>query len=257
VAGFIVKRNLPHGLKLLCLNPHATAFDDLAAQVLRPAPGAETLLLQAWLKALALPVDGVEAAAAAGVPACPSSVGVAEIAALAQTVTAAQRPVLVYGHDLIAQQPEAAALLAALAQTVGHLRLLDIGGEANSHAAQQLHLDQPFHPAAGQPVFVDLGDAEAPLPLLAAVTDAPFLVVQASYVSPLTELADVVLPVETWTEQAGHYVNLEGRVQSAAAGLAAPEQVRSNVAALAGLADRFGITLDLDWAAALPALSPN
>lgn len=249
VAGFMVKRQLPNGLKLILINPHATGLDEQAAQVLRPAAGAEALVLKAWLKALAVPADGVEAATAAGVP-------VAEIAALAQTVAAAQRPVLVYGAALTAGQPLALGLLLTLAQTVGHLRLLDIGGEANSRAARQLGLDAPFHPEAGQPVFIDLGDADAPLPLLAAVTEAPFLVVQASYASPLTELADVVLPVETWVEQSGHYLNLEGRLQTATGALTAPGEVRSNVAALAGLAEQLGVALDADWRAALPEAVP-
>ena len=249
VAGFFIKRRLPSGLKLYIVNSTPTAWDDQATHVLRPHPGAEAQFLRAWLKALAIPADGRAAAAEAGVPA-------AHIGELAYAVRAADHPVLVYGADLPAAQPELAALLAELAAAAPKLGLLNLGGEANTRAAQQLGLDRPFHPAAGQPVFVDLGDAHVTPALLAAVNDAPCLVVAASYASPLTEEADVVLPVATWAEQAGHYLNLEGRVQTAAAVLAAPGEARPNVEALAGLAARLGVPLTLDWETAL-AVTPS
>jgi predicted molibdopterin-dependent oxidoreductase YjgC len=47
---------------------------------------------------------------------------------------------------------------------------------------------------------------------LAQAEQAEFLVVQASYASPLTEAADLVLPSPIWAERAGTYVSLDGRV---------------------------------------------
>jgi NADH dehydrogenase/NADH:ubiquinone oxidoreductase subunit G len=108
-------------------------------------------------------------------------------------------------------------------------------------------LARPFAPGAGQPVLLDLGDEYPSLSLLTAVQDAPFQVVVASYHSPLTTLADVVLPVENGYELTGHYQNLEGRWQMAHSAMAAPREVRSNVEVLAGLAERLGLTIDLTW----------
>jgi predicted molibdopterin-dependent oxidoreductase YjgC len=48
-------------------------------------------------------------------------------------------------------------------------------------------------------------------PLQGAGKDA-FLAVQASYESPLTLRADVVLPAAIWSEQAGTLTNTEGRL---------------------------------------------
>jgi NADH dehydrogenase/NADH:ubiquinone oxidoreductase subunit G len=98
-------------------------------------------------------------------------------------------------------------------------------------------------------VFIDLGDEDPAAALMTAVQAAPFRVVAASYHSPLTALADVVLPVETSFELSGHYLNLEGRWQVAHGALAAPSAVRSNVAVLTGLAERLGLTLNLAWPA--------
>ena len=66
-------------------------------------------------------------------------------------------------------------------------------------------------------------------------------------------MADVVLPVEIWAEQEGHFINLEGRVQSTARALTPPENVRSNVDALKALAAAMGIQPDENWEASLCA----
>ena len=47
---------------------------------------------------------------------------------------------------------------------------------------------------------------------MALAEQAEFLVVQASYASPLTEAADVVLPSPIWAERGGTYVSLDGKV---------------------------------------------
>jgi predicted molibdopterin-dependent oxidoreductase YjgC len=46
-----------------------------------------------------------------------------------------------------------------------------------------------------------------------------FLVAQDTQVTPLAQLADVVLPGATFAEKAGCYVNADGRLQYAEAGL--------------------------------------
>ncbi len=43
-----------------------------------------------------------------------------------------------------------------------------------------------------------------------------------AYESKLTEQADVVLPVTVWSEQEGHYINLDGRIQKTTKVLACP-----------------------------------
>ena len=71
--------------------------------------------------------------------------------------------------------------------------------------------------------------------------------VQASYESKLTEQADVVLPVSIWSEQEGHYINLDGRMRKAEKAITAPESVRDNLDVLTDLAKRMNLTLDVDW----------
>jgi predicted molibdopterin-dependent oxidoreductase YjgC len=102
-----------------------------------------------------------------------------------------------------------------------------------------------------------MGDSAPSNRLVQHVEKAPFLAVQASYVSRLTAMADVVLPVEMWAEQEGHFVNLEGRVQSSTRALTPPNGVRSNVETLKALAAALGVQPDENWEASLCArLSP-
>jgi predicted molibdopterin-dependent oxidoreductase YjgC len=85
------------------------------------------------------------------------------------------------------------------------------------------------------------------------VSKAPYLVVQASFESRLTEQADVVLPVTVWSEQEGTYINLDGRIQNTKKVLASPETVRDNLAVLSELAAQMNISLNSNWKEAILA----
>ncbi len=258
VLGFLIQRNLPAGLSLTIINARATALDDRAQRVLRPIAGSESNVVQAWLKATTPDARASEVEMLAA----PAGLSAQTIFTLAQACLAARHPVLVFGQDLAARQPELAEWLGQLTQALPNLRLLSTWGGANSRAAAHLHLDTGCGLEKGQSLFIDLGDDAPPASLLAAATEAPFVVVASSYHSPLTELADVVLPVEMWLEQSGHYMNLEGRLQAAHGVLTAPATVRSNLAVLAGLAQRLGVGLTPNWQTTqldepAPALSRN
>jgi len=67
----------------------------------------------------------------------------------------------------------------------------------------------------------------------------------------------VVLPVEIWSEQEGSYLNMEGRLQWAKAGVQAPEGVRSNLGVLHDLAAELGLAVDDNWQDALLSALPG
>lgn len=129
--------------------------------------------------------------------------------------------------------------------------MLSVKGSANSLAASQLGLEKPFMLNGHKAVYVALGDDIPSQRLIQRLEKAPFIAVQASYASRLTSMADVVLPVEMWAEQNGHFVNLEGRVQESKQVISAPEFVRSNAAALEALAKQLDITVDGNWHSSL------
>jgi predicted molibdopterin-dependent oxidoreductase YjgC len=108
-------------------------------------------------------------------------------------------------------------------------------------AAAQLHLDKPFHIDGHQVVYIALGDEEPTPNLSEELEDVPFLIVQASHYSDLTSIADVILPVETWAEQEGHFLNMEGRLQKSNKSLSAPENIWPNEGVFRALAAHLGI----------------
>jgi NADH dehydrogenase/NADH:ubiquinone oxidoreductase subunit G len=157
----------------------------------------------------------------------------------------ATHPVFIYGKgmDLAGLK----ALVALAGQISAKDSLLGLKGAANSLAAAQLHLDLPFKRNGHKVVYLAVGDDTPSQRFVQQVEGAPFLVVQASFASRLTAMADVVLPVEMWAEQEGHYLNMEGRLQAAHSSLVAPEGVRSNLSVLESVGGQLGLDVTTSW----------
>jgi NADH dehydrogenase/NADH:ubiquinone oxidoreductase subunit G len=129
--------------------------------------------------------------------------------------------------------------------------LLSVKGQSNSLTAALLGLDQALKLNGQKAVYVALGDDRVSTSLVERLSKAPYLVVQASYESKLTEQANVVLPATIWSEQEGHYINLDGRVQKAEKVLVSPENVHADLTVLNELATRMNMSLDTNWQQAI------
>jgi NADH dehydrogenase/NADH:ubiquinone oxidoreductase subunit G len=143
-----------------------------------------------------------------------------------------------------------------LAQMVGALdsdrsAIISTKGQANSNGAYMYGLDKTFELNGHQAVYLALGDDKASQRLLQRLEEVPFIAVQASHASQVTAMADVVLPVEMWAEQEGHYLNLEGRLQKTHRGLIPPAEAWSNAKVLEAIAVRTGHVLNTNWEDAL------
>lgn len=256
VAGFLVKRNLPKGTRLVVVDPGENGLAEFANVNLKPTTGADAALLQGLAAALVKLglSEGDGFAAQAELTRAAEAAGVSEVDLLAAAgmIGLAEKPVFVYGKGITDNGGSPAALrqLITLGEQAG-AALLSIKGEANSVAAALYHLDKPFQVNGHQAVFVALGDDYPSQRMIQRLEGAPFLAVQASYASRLTAMADVVLPVEMWAEQEGHFINLEGRVQKAKPALTAPQGVRSSDQALRDLAHLLGVETSQPWQAAL------
>ncbi len=247
VAGFFIKRNLPNGTRLVMIESEMDAMSARAnAFVAADAENVATVMdgLQAALVRLGV-IEGDAAAALADLTRAADQSGVSqdELLAAAGVLGGSEKLAFVYGADL----PIAALRkLVALAQKVS-AKVVSVKGDANSLTAAQMSLDGKFQVAVGQTVFAAIADETPSVELINTLKQAAFLVVQTSYASELTEQADVILPVVTWAEQNGTYINLEGRIQQAVASLIAADGVRSNADALQSLADALDIHPTADW----------
>ncbi len=255
VAGFLVKRNLPHGTRLIVVDSGQNALDPQANLSLKASSGSDADVirgLRAALIRLGL-VEGGLVSAAQDLAAAAQATGISEDDFLraAGMIGTSKSPAFVYGKGLIGKNsPQTLRQLVDLAGLV-KAALISVKGGANSLAAAQFNLQKPFQVNGHQAVYVALGDDTPSQRLLQRLEAVPFLAVQASYTSRLTAMADVVLPVEIWAEQEGHFVNLEGRVQKAARILTPAQDVLSNAAVLESLAGQMGIETNDEWNQAL------
>lgn len=160
--------------------------------------------------------------------------GPAEAEQAVQTAARADRPVVVYGADLT---PEAAQALGKLEGTL----FIPLEPGVNTRAAAAFGLKPASLPARLEALVLLLGE-ETPesLPVQPHAADGVFTVVQASYASPWTEQADVVLPMATWAERSGHLTNTEGWIVPVTAAGTPAGEARSDWQILARLAEHLG-----------------
>jgi formate dehydrogenase major subunit len=259
VAGFMVKRALPKGLRLINVDTEAGALDELADVSLKPKTGSDLALVEGLQAVIVkeglgrapLAMADPEKVIAAAVTA--TGVSLEALSKAAQLLAYAVSPVIIFGKGVTAQRDEKlVAALVSLAKLIGavdgeRFGLISVKGEANSLAAAQLHLEAQFMLSGQKAVYVALGDDYVSKRLVEKLSQVPYLVVQATHESALTAKADVVLPVTIWSEQEGHYLNLDGRVQKAEKAVSAPAGVRENTAVLAEVAMRMNMPVKKNW----------
>jgi len=249
VAGFFVKRALPAGAGLIVVDPEPNPLDNLAditikskgldLDILHALSGAVIQLGLAKEKNPAVLDTLAVYTEKTGVP-------VETYLAAAKSLASAQHPVLIYGKGITSKSPAVLKALVEFGRLTG-AGMISVKGSANSLAASQYHLDKVFQLNGHQAAYIALGDDKPTQRLIQRLEKVPFLVVQASYTSQLTSMADVVLPVGLWTEQEGHYVNLDGHLQKAVRSLTPAEEIRSNEEVFNAIAQRLGFEPKNDW----------
>ncbi len=259
VAGFLFKRNLNAGVNLINIDPDETSLDEIARLALKPKAGSDHVLILALQAVIAkeelerksLNIKDADARIKKAV--AETGVSEADLTKAARLLAHAISPMIVFGKGVTAQRDEKLIeALYQLAVQVGAVdgersNILSLKGEANSQSASLMGLEQPFNPNGEKVTYIVVGDDYVAKKLVEKAAKSPYLVVQASYESKLTEQADVVLPVSIWAEQEGHYINLDGRMRKTEKAVTAPENVRDNLDVLTDLAKRMKLTLDADW----------
>lgn len=219
VVSFFVKRNIPAGTKLITVTSGEDGLDKFAHVTIKN----DTL------------VDGIKA--------------IGSDAKASQILKASENKVIIFGGHA-SECDVCQAALVDLAKESG-AKLLNTYDGANGKAAAVLALVGEVDCSGLEAAYIALGDEEASQAFTQSIEKVPFVVVQSSYISPLTANADVVLPAYNWLEQEGHYLNLEGKLSTANASLEAPEGVASNVDILKNIANGLGLKVSEDWQAAI------
>jgi formate dehydrogenase major subunit len=265
VAGFMFKRNMPKGTRVINIDPGEDVLDDVASISIKNKPGSDLALilgLQAIIVREGLerrPMSIADAEARIEDAVRTTGIPLEKLTQAACMLANSITPVILFGKGITAQRDECLVeelyKLAVLVGAVDQERngLLSVKGLTNSTTAALLGLDQVFELNGQKAVFVAVGDDKVSPSFMKRVSKAPYLVVQASYESQLTEQADVLLPVTIWAEQEGTYINLDGRIQNTTKVLAAPETVRDNLEVISELAAQMNISLNSNWKEAILA----
>jgi len=164
----------------------------------------------------------------------------------------AERGIIIYGEGLLQRNdPSLVTSLLNLADLSGNrvgdrLRVISLKRRVNSRGAWELGLavrgikqDKP------KGLYLLLADEEEDGELLSWLEGIDFLVVQASYHSRATSIADVVLPSLIWAERGGKYVVMDGRVLESKRVLQPKEGLLQDQEILMELSKRLGDDLNL------------
>jgi NADH-quinone oxidoreductase subunit G len=241
-----VKQAAERGATLIVANPRATKLERYADHVVRYPYGAEAAAVLAMLNSLS-----------AKRPELP---GVAKdlerdeaLQAAAKAFTEAENGVVIYGSEgtgLSASRALAQACANLLAATnhIGRANngLLAVWQRANDQGAWDLGFrpseDLKAAMKSARALFVVAADPAGDNADLAETAD--FLVVQDLFLTQTARLADVVLPVEAFTEREGTYTSGERRVQRFYPAVPGPAGLSSDFAVVAQIGHRLGLELE-------------
>jgi len=147
----------------------------------------------------------------------------------------AQQPIVLYGAGVT---EEAAG---ALKKLYGKAAFVALEPGVNTHAAVAFGFANGFRPSTVKVLYALLGEQDCDgMDVLKDIDKDAFIAVQASFISPLTEQADVVLPMAIWSERAGSLTNTEGRVQKVNKAVEPAGEAKPDWEVLSLLAEKLG-----------------
>ncbi len=242
VAGsYIVRAVRQNKAKLIILDPIQNVLPDETALWLKPKKGKEASVLNSLVKSIGKG-SPVKITPEAGVKQ-------KELTEAAQILSKAKRSIMIYGEGVLQQKNAGLItalynLAAACGSKSGVISLKSKGnsrgawdiGIANSSISVINNLAQNGIKALYLLLADDYVEAKQ-VPALPKGLD--FLVIQASYLSPLAQKANVVLPSPTWTEISGNYSTLDGKPISVSRLVKPPEGVRADWETINEVAKRF------------------
>jgi len=241
VAGsYIVRAVRQNKAKLIVLDPAQNVFPEYASLWLEPRKGKEASVINSLAKSIGKG-SPVKVSPEAGVKQ-------KELNQASQILGKAKRSIIVYGEGILGQKN--AGLVTALynlaATCGGKSSVISLKSKGNSRGAWEMGLANNSKLVINsqakdgiKALYLLLADDyveenQLPLPKL-----IDFLVVQSSYLSPLVQKANVIIPSPTWTEMSGNYNALDGTSISVSRIIRPPEGLRADWETINEIAKRF------------------
>lgn len=237
VASFLVKRRIPAGAKLVTINSKEDGLDLFAHYTLKVKEEKITPFLNAISDAIRLDKE----VDLGNIRLDRESVNDA-----LTTLKTAKNTIIIAGNDVSLEGTDYIKLITELSKSL-NAKVITLRGGANSLAAFLLGLSGDFAVNNLKGAYIALGDEKLSQTVMNKLENIPYLVIQSSYVSPITAAASVILPVHNWLEQNGHYLSMDGNLQKAKAALNSSEGARCNNQTLKLIAETLGIEVNDNW----------
>lgn len=237
VASFLVKRRIPAGAKLVTINSKEDGLDLFAHYTLKVKEEKITPFLNAISDAIRLDKE----VDLGNIRLDRESVNDA-----LTTLKTAKNTIIIAGNDVSLEGTDYIKLITELSKSL-NAKVITLRGGANSLAAFLLGLSGDFAVNNLKGAYIALGDEKLSQTVMNKLENIPYLVIQSSYVSPITAAASVILPVHNWLEQNGHYLSMDGNLQQAKAALNSSEGARCNNQTLKLIAETLGIEVNDNW----------
>lgn len=253
VGSYIFRAVTKNGANLILVDPLRNAFSSRTSIWLKPPEGKEELTINALTKAIIDkdfakdPIDLKRIAPSVkdiNVIQATEEVGINTDALYraAEMLAKSQHGIIIYGKGILRYgNPELITSLLNLAaiagsQDRGKPRIISLKPKGNSRGAWDMGLANSQNSILNstaknnvKAAYLLLADDYVDEPrLLDSLKRMEFVVVQASYLSPATSIANVVLPSPTWAEREGSYTTLDGTVKSASRLLQPPGGVKQD-----------------------------
>jgi len=231
VAGFLVKRNLPLGAKLILIDDKSNQLASYADAVLEPGKDYSSLFDQL--------TDGIQAA---------KHEQKTEIGKAVSFIKSAEKIMMIVGKlPANISSEKISGFVKALKSNNQSLDVITLKGQANSYMSYLFGLEKPVDLKGLKTVFIFQGDEEIDQKLAKELEQIPNLVIQSTFVSGLTTKVQVVLPAQSWSETEGTYLSADGRIQALKRVINPSEDTRTIVEVLHQFAASSGIKLVEDW----------
>ncbi len=166
--------------------------------------------------------------------------GVPDVGRAVDVAARAENTVVIYGERV---PSSAVGALETLRQRAVFIAL-EPG--VNTQAAVAFGLKNGFKSSAVKTLFVLFGEEQwdGMDVKLGEIGEDAFVTVVSSYISPLTDRADVVLPMAIWSERSGTLTNVEGRVQKVRAAVYPEGEAKPDWEIISLLAGMLGKKFD-------------
>ncbi len=246
-----VKQAAERGAQLVVANPRPTKLDRYAAHTFRYPYGSEAAAVLAILNALSPKRPNLPESVQ-------SLVREVDFQAAAKAIAEAQDAIVLYGSEgtSLAGSQALAQACANLLIATGHTGRPNNGLLAAwSRVNEQGAWDMGFRPQvdlqaamkSARVLYIIAADPAGDDPELAETGE--FMVVQDLFLTDTARLADVVLPVQAYTEREGSYTSGERRVQRFYPVVPEPAGVKADFAIAGQIARLLGLELESHVAA--------